>query len=405
MARARFIADLLPTHLDDLAFLGAQRRQALGSPAHTLKTFGELNERLEAHVQGLLVAPRAHLLPWLSGLLNEADRDEVFAAAYGLLRLDDETAAHAVLVAFAQAVGPRLAGLRDALSLAPPVHTAAPLHAALMQAKPEVAVAAAVVLANHRMLDAQTSRLPALLRSEDAEQAAWAWRAVHLADVRAQAAAPGFAPVRPLPAGVGHASPVVRHAAWHAAAWTAPAHTLAALRQRATAADPVAWHWLAVLGGADDVPLIQQAVQAQPDPQARCALLARWGHPTALHALVRWMETADVPLAVAAGEAYSRITAWDIRGERRRLPVPDDADDFTREMAPDVWMPDAARAAQLLAQHGERWQAGLRWCAGHCLDGAVSASVLWQLDLSARWDVAARAALAGRMVSAPPPLF
>jgi uncharacterized protein (TIGR02270 family) len=399
--RARFIADLLQTHLDDLAFLASQRRQALASRQHTLKGFGEINDRIDAHLQGLRVAPASHLLPWLTEKLSSAERDEAFAAAHVLLRLDEAEAAQAVLIAFSRSKGATLAGLRDALSLAPLARTGAEVQSALAHAKPEVAVAAAVVLANHRALDVHEARLASWLQDEDAELALWAWRAVHLADVAAKSPPP----MRPLKAGVTHASPAVRHAAWHAAAWIAPAQTLAALRQKAQGEDPVAWHWLAVLGGPDDAPLIQHAVKATPQAQGQCALLARYGHPMGLNALLRWMDTGDVPLAVAAGEAFTRITAWDIRGERRPLPVSDDADDFARAMAPDVWVPDAARARSLMEQQGQRWQEGTRWCLGKRLDGEVSGDLLLQLDLEARWDVAARAALAGRPCSAPMPVF
>lgn len=401
MARARFIADLLPTHLDDLAFLGAQRRQAMASSLHTLKTFAEINDRMSAHLQGLLVAPASHLQPWLTPRLAEPDRDDVFAAAYTLLHLPDPEATRAVMAAFSCAQGAALAGLRDALSLAPLAATQAELQSALDQARPDVAVAAAVALANHRQLDPRHGKLTAWLVDDEPTLATWAWRAAHLADV----AAPAVAPARPLPHGVGHTDAQVRHAAWHAAAWVAPQATLGALRQRAQLADPVAWHWLAVLGAPDDVPLLQQAVRATEAAEPACALLARYGHPMALPALVQWMAPHDLPRAVAAGEAFTRLTAWDIRGERSRMPVADDADDFTREMAPDVWVPDAARAAQLMAQHSAHWQQGSRWCQGRRLDGPVDAGLLAQLDLQARWDVVARAALSGIRMAAPAPVF
>ena len=54
VARARYIPSLLQTHLDDLAFIAGQRREALGSRLHSLREFGELNERMEAHLQGAL---------------------------------------------------------------------------------------------------------------------------------------------------------------------------------------------------------------------------------------------------------------------------------------------------------------------------------------------------------------
>ncbi len=410
--RARFIADILQTHLDDLAFLAGQRRAALGDAQHTLRTFADLNERMAAHLHGVLVAPPDHLLDLLTPQLAAPDRDEAFAAAHVLLMLGDAASAHAVMVEFSRAKGAALAGLRDALSLGALTHTATELQSALAQAKPLTAVAAAVALANHRQLDTAHPRLAALLTDEDAQVALWAWRAAGLADAAARttgtAGTAGTAgtplPVRPLKLGVAHASAEVRHAAWSLAAWTGQPATLSALRQMAPQGDAVALHWLAVLGTPEDAPLIQQGAMAMPDVAARCGLLARYGHPSALNALVLWMAESHVPLAVAARQAFSRMTGEDIRGARQRMPVPDDADDFTRDMAPDVWLPDVAKARALLAQHGERWAAGSRWCMGHRLDGEVGRDLLPQLDFDARWDVAARAALAGRLISAPPPV-
>jgi hypothetical protein len=127
-------------------------------------------------------------------------------------------------------------------------------------------------------------------------------------------------------------------------------------------------------------------------------LLARFGHPSALNALLHWMAGDDIALAAAAGEAFTRMTGAEVRGKRQQVPVPDDADEFAREMAPDLWLPDVPKARALMERHGAEWAAGARWCNGLRLDGEVSRDLLTQLDLEARWEVAARAALAGRRV-------
>ncbi len=399
-ARVRHIADLLQVHVEDLAFLWGQRREALGSRKHSLREYGELNERIEAHVQGLLVAAPEALVAWLQPQLAGADRDEVFAAAYALLRLPEAASTHAVVVEFSRAAGPALAGLRDALSLAPDTLFAAEMQSALDQAKPVTAVAAAVVLANHRLLDGQSPRLARLLEDPDAAVCALAWRVATVAD----AATPLSAPKRPFNHALMHLAPAVRAAGWAAAAWSGQARAMPLLRQLAASGDTPALHWLAVLGGEEDVALLQKATLEMPDVVERCALLARFGHPSALNALLHWMGGDDMALAVAAGEAFARITGAEIRGARRLQPLPEDADDFTREMAPEVWMPDVPKARALLERHAAEWAAGLRWCKGVRVDGEVSREALTSFDLEARWDVAARAALAGRPVSAPAPI-
>lgn len=399
-SRARHIADLLQVHLEELAFLWGQRREALGSRKHTLREYGELNERIEAHLRGLLVAAPAHLSSWLQPQLTGVERDDVFAAAYALLRLAEPASTHSVVVEFSRAAGPALAGLRDALSVAPHALFAAEMQSALDQAKPTTAAAAAVVLANHRLLDSASPRLARLLEDPDASVCELAWRAATAAD----AVAPLAAPKRPFNHALAHDSPAVRSAGWAAAAWSGQTRALPLLRQMAESGDAPALHWLAVLGAEEDVPLLQKAALATPDASARCVLLARFGHPSALNALLHWMAGDDVALAAAAGEAFTRITGAEVRGRRQQLPVPEGADEFSREMAPEVWLPDVPKARALLERQGPEWAAGRRWCNGLDLDRDNPREWLTQLDLEARWELAARAALAGRPVSAPAPV-
>lgn len=406
--RARYISELLQVHLDDLAFLWGQRREALNSRKHTLREYGELNERIEAHLQGLLVADAPALLELLTPQLTAKDRDDAFAAGYGLLRLNKAAATHIVVVEFLRAEGATLAGLRDALSLAPHALFAHEMQGALVHAKPFTAVSAAVVLANHRLLDGQSERLARLLTAGHELVCELAWRAATLCDAAAVAASAAVADEltsrRPYRHVLGHASAAVRHAGWGAVAWAGQQRALPALRQAATSGDRVALHWLAVLGADDDVALVQRAGVALNDVPACCELLARLGHASSLPALLQWMAGTDVVAAAAAGAAFTRITGVDVRGRRITAPVPDDADEFTREMAPDLWLPDARKAHTEFERRGGVWAQGNRWCQGLRVDESSTREVLLQLDLEARWDAAARAALAGRVLSVPPPV-
>lgn len=399
--RARYIADLLQVHAEDLAHLWGQRRAALFSPRQTLREFTDLNERIEAHTQGLLVAPPEDLRALLQPGLAAPDRDDAFAAAYALLRAADHSSTRAVMIEFSRASGESLAGLRDALGFAPPAAFAAEVQSAFEQAKPLTAASAAVVLANHRQLDRDSLRLSRLIEDDDPLVCELAWRATAAADGTGRR----NAEERPYDRGTQHAAPGVRDAAWGAMTWAGSTDTLPRLREVAASGDAVAIRWLAVLGQLEDVPRLKEAVLATDDPRARCALLARFGHPMALNALLRWMEDDDIALASFAGEAFTRLTGHDIRGERRRMPVPDDADDFEREMAPDVWLPDVTKARALLDRHGGAWAQGQRWCNGLRVDGELPRDALAGLDFEARWDVAARAAVAGRHLSKPAPIL
>ena len=399
--RARHIPQLLEIHAEDLAFLWGQRREVLDSPEHTLRDYANLNERIEAHLQGLLVASPAALCERLGAMLAAGgDRDDIFAASYAALRCNEPIATQQVVVEFSRAAGPALAGLRDAMGLAPPAPFADELRRALEQAKPTTAASAAAALANHQLLDAGSPQLAKLLLDEDQAVCALAWQATRLADVRVRQQTP----TRPYKRGLAHAQAPVRHAAWACAAWTGQAVAMSPLREAAASGDRVALQWLAVLGNADDAQLLGKAALAIDDPNERCALLARYGHPVVLNALLRWIGGEDAALAQAAGEAFTRITGEDIRGERRTLPVAAGADEFEREMAPLVWMPDAMKARDRFEQGRVRWAEGTRWHQGLRLDTEPTPETLRTLDLQARWDAAARAAMMGRALSAPPPI-
>ncbi|MBL8344149.1 MAG: hypothetical protein JNN03_01825 [Rubrivivax sp.] len=398
--RARHIPQLLDTHAEDLAFLWAQRRMVLDSAEHTLRDFAHLTERIEAHVQGLLVAPTPALRQRLEVALGGGERDDIFAAAIAVLRCEDAAAVRWVLAEFSRAAGPTLDGLRDAMGQAPAALVGEELRQALARAKPATAAAAATALANLRLLNPEAPGLARLLVEDEAAACALGWRAATRADCLG--AAPSAA--RPHREALARPEPAVRHAAWASAAWLGHAPLWVQLRRSVAEGDAVATHWLCVLGAPEDSKALGTAVMALPEPDQRCAALARFGHPAALPTLVRWMEGEDAVTAHAAGLAFTRITGAEIQGERRTLPVPDDADEIDREMAPLVWTPDIAKARRLLEEQGAQWSTATRWCAGRRMDMAFAADDLAALDLQARWDVAARAALAGRPVSAPPPI-
>ena len=81
-----FIPDIAEEHFEELQFLWSQRRNALRSAAYTMREMGMLEERIEAHAQGLLVLGD-NLLEFVGKALDGDDAMPAFAAAYALLRL------------------------------------------------------------------------------------------------------------------------------------------------------------------------------------------------------------------------------------------------------------------------------------------------------------------------------
>ena len=99
-ATALYIPDILEEHLDELPFLWWQRRVALRSPLYTMRELGDLEERIEAHVHGVLAIGEARAGSFIADRLAADDADAVFGAAFASLRFRTNTGTRAVLDAF-----------------------------------------------------------------------------------------------------------------------------------------------------------------------------------------------------------------------------------------------------------------------------------------------------------------
>lgn len=402
--RQHHIPELLEIHAGELAYLSGQRRAALHDTRYDFTALLDLNDRIEAHVAGLLTVPSA--LPGLLGkrLVAATDRDDAFAAAHGLLRLANPALNAKVAELFATAQGPVLLGLRDAMVFAPlgasePALQA--LLAALAAGDSMRAVAAATVLAHHNCLPAQDAHLTRLLLDTNPDVAEQAWRVLTRLDARL-ATTPDGAPPRPYQPALLRKEPALYTAVLGAALWTAQPWVQAGLRRQVQSGDLIALGWLAAVGGAADWPLIELAMAALPALE-RPRLLGRFGHPATLPRLVEWMHSPYAKLAATSADAFTRISGQDVRGARVTPPAREGADEFEREMTPSVWLPDLVKVETYLQQQGAQLAQAERCNRGLPLGADLTAATWAQVDLPARWDACARAALNGRPVAAPPP--
>jgi hypothetical protein len=268
--------------------------------------------------------------------------------------------------------------------------------------EPVRAVAAATVLAQRGLLKAEDPQLQRLLLDADDAVAAQAWRVLLVLDAPL-AAQRGGEPPRPYPAALQRSAPALRDAVPACAVWTAQPWLVRALRWLVSEGDAVALGWLAAVGGPEEDSLVQGALPRLLPPLQQPALLGRCGRPWGLPLLLQWMRGPDPKLAAAALSAYGRLTGEDLRGPRVTPPSGPDADDFEREMAPSVVLPDLAQVDLHHDEHGATLAAGGRWNRGRDIGGAPDAAALKHVDLPSRWDACARAALARRPIAPPPP--
>ena len=390
--RHNFMPDLAVTHAEELAYLWHRRRASLRSAELTLRDFVYLIERIEAHLQGMLVAGEA-LGEMFGGALKGDDRDEVFAAAWALLRRGHPDNVRMVLEAFAAADGAAIGGFADALAMAPPTHTEPTLRAALAHGSAAHAVAAALALASWKRLDPASKHLGQLLLHDEPAVAEAGWRALLQLE---------GGPPPPFVEALRRPLPPLRRAVLDVAVWRGEAWLPEALRRFAAEGDEAALGWCAALCGEDEQDAVLALIAARPAPQ-RAGLAARIGRPKALAAVLAWMADPDPSLSAAAGQAWERMTGMAVEGKRTSLPVAEDADPVDKDFPPEVWLPDLAKAERQWANHSERWLAGGRWCRGFDVQTALTSEAQRWIDLEARWDFGARAAFAGTRVFPPPP--
>jgi uncharacterized protein (TIGR02270 family) len=389
--RLTYIPDLLEEHLEEVEFLWGQRETALTSSRRTQRDLAHLDERINAHVQGVLAAG-AHALPLLDERLAGDAAHAVFAAAYSMLR-GPAPPVDRLLDAFATAEGPRLDGLRRALAFGASLPTVAGLRPLLLSAEPPIAAAAAEILAFHRAFGSDPGRLLLLVRDEEPAVRRQAWRVTAYLG----------APLDPklYAAAMRDEDPGVRDVALLAAAWNRLPGVLTLTRQLAETPAPdnlAQLHLLAVLGSAQDLPRIRALVSTAALGPARFRSAAAFGHPALVDLLLAEMANPDPATAVAAGEAFTRITGQTVDSAERVKLAPDgggEPDEFESEFQDEVLLPDPELARKHWEKVKPQLAGAVRVARGLDLSRGVTPEVLGTLDLGSRLEACLRGRFQG----------
>lgn len=380
------IADILEEHLEELQFLWLQRRAAVQSPRYTLRTLGELERRIEAHVQGLLIGgeqTQALLKP------AAAEDDSAFAAAYVLLRFEKPELHTFLFEALLQKPAP---GLVEAFCHAPLDPIIRRLRSTVGAPPPDlplpVLAALAEILGCHGAVDLKTSQMMAFLRHEDPALRRAGWRIARYLPAQSPEV---------IKAGWNDPDRGVAAEALRAAAWCRQAPLLAHGRHHA--ARPTVQHWdeiylLAVLGTANELGHMLQLARAAEFGPARFRALGAFGHPQVIPHLLTGMESKDPLSAVAAGAAFTKITGFEVESSQRALVPPADGhepDDFEREFLDEVKLPSAEAAQAYWKKAKDAFTKGTRYCRGFDVSKGASEEQLAELDLESRWETLLRA--------------
>jgi len=148
--RPDLFLDIVEEHFEELDFLWEQREQVVFAPDWSLEELAEHEERCEAHLQGLRIAG-GHAVDLARRALSGDERGAAAAAAMVLFSFGSQELDREVLEAFASAEDPVREGIRVGLRHSDARRIAGELSRLATEAVPEVRVAAADVLAFHRL--------------------------------------------------------------------------------------------------------------------------------------------------------------------------------------------------------------------------------------------------------------
>ncbi len=170
-----WLQSILEEHFEELQMLWELRQSALRDPDYTVVDVAELDERIEAHVDGLVLGGE-NAVPILEEGLGGDEPSMAFAAGYVTLRIGQQELADKMMDVFLEAQEGQLDGLRQALCHGPVGLVGDPLTSAHETGPPEVAAAAAEVLAFHGQLRRESGRLAEFYAHENPSVRRTAWR-------------------------------------------------------------------------------------------------------------------------------------------------------------------------------------------------------------------------------------
>ena len=391
MPRATYIPDILEEHLDEVAFLWGQRQVALYGPDYTVFQFLRLEWRIAAHGSGLLAVGDS-ALPLLEDRLTHDDPLTVFAAAYALLQFGSPSAAGRVVEAFSVAEGDKLAGLEAAQSHAPQDGTAAKLEDVRRTASAPIALAAATAL-TFSAIPVTSDEIVPFLRHDEADVRRRAWRLIGY--LGAAVGPKAYA------AAMRDADTTVRRAALWAGAWCGEQGVLTVCR--GLAAEPKAdaledLELLAILAGPEDLQLLKGLVANEALGPGRYRLAGAYGHPELMDLVLPGIANEDLPVALAAGAAFTKLTGLPIESGRRVTLPPEGGgkpDEFEAEFLDEVLLPDSELAQRHWARVGAWLQRATRMQRGFDVGRPLSPDEFAALDMRSRWEMWLRARFHG----------
>lgn len=152
-------------HFEALQLLWELRLDAVRDSEYLLGDLRQLDQRIENHVDGLVLS-REYSLPIIAGGLTGSDRASVFAAVFTYLRILDDSLLEPVFDGLANAEEEALEGFGDGFAYGPITYAEKKLIELLDQESSGIASVAAYALAFHNKLPPSVPRLAEFVTDE-----------------------------------------------------------------------------------------------------------------------------------------------------------------------------------------------------------------------------------------------
>jgi uncharacterized protein (TIGR02270 family) len=393
-----FLPDLLEEHLEEIQFLWPIRERGIRSPRMTLRGLQNFEDRLDAHAEGILVAGE-DAYPLIDPLLEADDNDATFTATFVLLRIATEIALSRIRDALASARGKRLTGMGRALQLGRSDGLLESLGAVFGGDDEARSATAAEALSYHVRWKGSHDRLLQHLTHEDPAVKKAGWRVIGNLGIVAEP--------KLYAAAMRDEELAVRDAALTAAAWTGVQGTIGIVRSAAASPskDNFAAHrLLAALGEPADLPAIRQLVTTSSLGPERFALATSFGHPSLAPLLLDAISSENKREAIAAGEAFARLTGANLGpGEPVTLPPEDghEPDEFEKEFLDEDVLPDPAKARAHWDRVGPSLAGFTRIAHGRDISSTIPADAFSWMDMQTRYEWWMRARFRGTWSGSP----
>jgi uncharacterized protein (TIGR02270 family) len=387
------LLDIVEEHLEEADFLWSHRQSALADRDSTLHRLAELEERLLAHLDGLVLSEEAG---WelLSPKLIEGETGEAFAAAWVALASGRSQYVDALRAALNTAKGPVLAGIGQAFCHAPNQQVV-PLLTPMLSADGAAQRAVALDALSFRRSTIPDRQLQAALLDKEPLVSAAALTAVGRLRKKSLVAS-----VEKL---LEAEQPSVRQEAMRAGllvgSGKALAHCRAAVKGKTEEASD-ALTLLGLMGQADHTRLLGEALNELVIVRQAMSSLGWLGYSAGIDELVPL--AGDRKLARLVGDTVSRITGVDLATEGFVLKdspsavVPqEESDEEAYVDDPDDGLPwpDPVKLSTWWKANGARFNAGTRYRNGRPHTRQMLVETLQQGNLADRHQAAFELAL------------